>query len=314
MQCDDAQHVVAMLDFRQQPVDDLPTSPMTPLITAEALHSSFRHPEWLIVDCRHDLGDRDHGRRAYAQGHIPGAYFLHLDDDLAGPPRGADGRFHGRHPLPDRATFARRLTEAGLAPHTTLIAYDDGDGMYAARLWWLAQWIGHGRAAVLDGGLRSWLGRGYEISTDTPTRRAAAVPVIGESMVATIDADALLASIASGRYRILDARATERYRGEVEPIDAKAGHIPGAHNRPFRSNLLDNGQFKSPTQLRAEFSAALAGTTTERVVHQCGSGVSACHNLLAMAVASMPGAVLYPGSWSEWSSDPRRPVATGSEP
>ena len=287
---------------------------MTPLITAEALHMSLHNADWLVADCRHDLADPGYGRRAYADGHIPGSLFLHLDDDLSGAKHDASGRFRGRHPLPDREIFARRLAQAGLTPQTTLVAYDDGDGMYAARLWWLAQWIGHERVTVLDGGFKAWRERGYAVTTEAPAPRAAATPVVAAPRVATIDADTLLANLAAGKYRILDARAAERYRGEVEPLDAKAGHIPGAHNRMFRLNLQADGRFKRPETLRAEFSAAIAGVPADRVVHQCGSGVSACHNLLAMAVAGMPGTLLYPGSWSEWSADPGRPVATGGAP
>jgi thiosulfate/3-mercaptopyruvate sulfurtransferase len=288
---------------------------MSPLIDAESLHARLDDPDSLVVDCRHDLADPGYGRRAYASGHIPASIFLHVDEDLSGQQRGVDGRFRGRHPLPDRETFARRLSQAGLTPDMLLVAYDDGDSMYAARLWWLAQWIGHERVAVLDGGLKAWRSREYEISTELPqARSAAAAAAAGEPLVATVDADTLLADLTTGRYRILDARAGERYRGDVEPIDARAGHIPGAHNRTFRANLRDDGRFKSPSQLREEFTAVLAGMPLDRVVHQCGSGVSACHNLLAMTVASMPGTLLYPGSWSEWSSDPKRPVATGSTP
>jgi thiosulfate/3-mercaptopyruvate sulfurtransferase len=287
---------------------------MPPLIAAEDLHARIADPSLLVVDCRHDLADVTAGRRAYQQGHIPGAMFLHLDDDLSGPRHGPDGRFRGRHPLPDRAAFAHRLAALGVTHATTLVAYDAGDGMYASRLWWLARWIGHANVMVLDGGLGRWQALGYPLTTALPAPRAPAVAVIGESLVATIDVDALAADVAAPTYRILDARAPERYRGEVEPLDAKAGHIPGAHNRVFRRNLREDGRFKPPAELRAEFAEIMAGLPPERIVNQCGSGVTACHNLLAMAVAGIDGALLYPGSWSEWSSNPARPIATGSEP
>lgn len=286
-------------------------SDVSPLVEAGALDAALGDPDWMVVDCRHDLADIGYGRRAYAEGHLPRALFLHIDEDLSGPRYGPDGRFRGRHPLPDREILARRLAQAGLTPGTMLVAYDDGDGMYAARLWWLARWLGHERVSVLDGGLKAWRECGYALTTELPSPRSPAIPQLAPQSMPTIDADTLLASLRTGAYRILDARAPERYRGEVEPLDTRAGHIPGACNRLFRTNLRANGRFKAPEALRAEFSEAVSGFPVDRVVHQCGSGVTACHNLLAMAVASMPGALLYPGSWSEWSSDPGRPIATG---
>ena len=289
-------------------------SEVSPLVEAGVLHAALGDPDWIVVDCRHELADTGYGRRAYAEGHIPGALFLHIDEDLSGPLRAPDGRFRGRHPLPDREAFSRRLALTGLTPNTTLVAYDDSDGMYAARLWWLARWIGHERVSVLDGGLKAWRECGYAITTELPSPRSAAISHLAPVSMPTIDADTLLAGLADGKYRILDARAPERYRGEVEPLDANAGHIPGAHNRVFRSNLRADGRFKAPEELHAEFAEAVSDFPVDRVVHQCGSGVTACHNLLAMAVAGMPGALLYPGSWSEWSSDPSRPIATGGDP
>lgn len=286
---------------------------MSPLISATELHAKIGAPDVVVVDCRQSLADANYGRSAYATGHIPGAAFLHLDEDLSGPLRDPGGRFRGRHPLPDRVTFTQRLANIGLTSTGTLVAYDDGDSMVAARLWWLARWIGHDRVAVLDGGLKAWRSQGYATDTALPLPRTGTLRA-GAALVHTVEADALLAHMATDPYRIVDARAAERYRGDVEPLDTQAGHIPGALNHPFRANLRDDETFKPPAQLRADFERLLADVPLQQVVHQCGSGVSACHNLLAMQVADMPGALLYPGSWSEWSSDPSRPIAIGGTP
>jgi len=269
------------------------------LITPDQLRAL---PDALILDCRFELTDPTAGARAHAEGHIPGAHYLHLDDDLAGPRRAADGRFLGRHPLPDRDTLAAKLRALGLRASRQVVAYDTQGGPYAARAWWLLRWLGHAEVAVLDG---AWDG---PWSTDT----SAATPSDwqpGEPLVGWVDADALQRQL--GRVRLLDARAGERFRGEVEPLDGQAGHIPGASHRFFKDNLGADGRFKPAAQLRAEFDALLAPFAQDQVVHQCGSGVTACHNLLAMTHAGLDGALLYPGSWSEWSADPARPVARG---
>lgn len=277
----------------------------TTLIGAEELAS---HREaCVVVDCRHDLTDAAAGPAMYAQGHIPGAFFLHQDHDLAGTKTGRNGR----HPLPDRVTLRRKLEAMGLGDGKQLVAYDDIGGMMASRLWWLSRWLGHREVAVLDGGLQAWLATGHPIDTQVPTAPRAASLTIRDPLVATVDAGTLLAQLGSGRYRIVDARLAERYRGEVEPLDPVAGHIPGAVNRPYPCNLRDDGSFKPAQQLREEFSALLEGHGTDWLVHHCGSGVTACHNLLAMEYAGLPGASLYPGSWSEWCADASRPVATG---
>lgn len=256
----------------------------------------------LILDCRFDLADPAAGARAYVAGHIPGAHYLHLDDDLAGPKTAPDSRFLGRHPLPDRDTFAARLRALGLRAGRQVVAYDTQGGPYAARAWWLLRWLGHAEVAVLDG---AWDG---DWSTDTPAASPSEWQA-GAPLVSWMSADELAAQL--GRVRLLDARAAERFRGDVEPLDRQAGHIPGALNRFFKDNLGPDGRFKPAAQLRAEFEALLAPFAQGQVVHQCGSGVTACHNLLAMAHAGLDGASLYPGSWSEWSSDPTRPVAQG---
>lgn len=269
------------------------------LITPDQLRAL---PDALILDCRFELTDPSAGARAHAEGHIPGAHYLHLDDDLAGPRRAADGRFLGRHPLPDRDTLAAKLRALGLRAGRQVVAYDTQGGPYAARAWWLLRWLGHAEVAVLDG---VWDG---PWSTDTPTATPSDWQP-AEPRVGWVDADALQRQL--GRVRLLDARAGERFRGEVEPLDGQAGHIPGASHRFFKDNLGADGRFKPAAQLRAEFDALLAPFAQGQVVHQCGSGVTACHNLLAMTHAGLDGALLYPGSWSEWSADPARPVARG---
>lgn len=262
----------------------------------------------LLVNTSFDLADPGAGERDHALGHIPGAHYLHLDRDLSAAQTGPDGVFRGRHPLPDRADFAARMAAIGLRPGLQAVVYDGQGGMYAARLWWMLRWIGHAEVAVLDGGHAAWLASGGALS-HAPALGQAARPVLQDSQVRSLDAEQLRAEL--GRVRLIDARAPERFRGEVEPLDAQAGHIPGASNRLFKNNLQEDGRFKSSEQLHREFSALLAPYRPEDVVHQCGSGVTACHNLLAMEHAGLPGSRLYPGSWSEWSSDPSRPVAKG---
>ena len=256
----------------------------------------------LILDCRFDLADPSAGRAAHAAGHMPGAHYLHLDEDLAGPKTGPDGVFRGRHPLPEREVFAGRMRALGLTAGRQVVCCDTQGGPYAARAWWLLRWLGHAEVAVLDG---AWDGA---LSTDTPLATLSNWQPT-ESRVSQIDAAALLSQL--GRVRLIDARAPERFRGEVEPLDRQAGHIPGASNRVFKDNLDADGRFKPREQLRAEFEALLAPFPITAVVHQCGSGVTACHNLLAMAHAGLGDGLLYPGSWSEWSADPSRPIARG---
>jgi thiosulfate/3-mercaptopyruvate sulfurtransferase len=284
-----------------------------PLVDAATLARVRGEGSVVVVDVRHDLMKPDAGREAYAAGHIPGAFFLHLDQDLSGPQRAADGRFLGRHPLPERASLARKLGSLGVGDDMLLVAYDEADGMYASRLWWLALWLGHARAAVLDGGLRAWRAAGHPLSRDIP-RATPARFTVREPLVATIDASEIEQALGTPRLRVIDARAPERYRGDVEPLDAKAGHIPGALNRPFKANVDAEGRFKPRQALRTELEPLVRDVPANALVSQCGSGVTACHNILAMAAAGLPLARLYPGSWSEWSSSPARPVATGDTP
>ena len=273
------------------------------LVSAEQLAV---HPEWRVFDCRHDLKNTEYGRQAYARGHIPGALFLHLDDDLSGA---KDGR-NGRHPLPDIAGFAQRMSACGVDATTQVVAYDNEGGIFASRLWWMLRWLGHDKVAVLDGGLAGWKRSKRALEEAPPVVTPRIFTPQPRDM--TVDSGQVLADLQSARMLIVDARSPERFRGENETLDPVGGHIPGAVNRFYFDNLDDDGCFFKPVaELRAEFDALLAGRPAESVVQQCGSGVTACHNMLAMELAGLSGSKLYPGSWSEWCADASRPVATG---
>lgn len=262
-----------------------------------------------VSDVRHDLADHAAGRRAYEQGHIAGAHYLDHEADLAAPRSGSNGR----HPLPGRDAFAGLMAAHGVTPETLVVAYDASGGMFAAHLWWMLRWMGHERVAVLDGGWQAWTAAGLPTETGaTPAVAAQPGARAGQSLAGTVDAAEVLANIAQPAFTVIDARAANRYRGEVEPMDPVAGHIPGALNRPNTENLQADGRFKTPAQLRQEFEVLLGGRAADGIVHQCGSGITACHNLLAMEVAGLAGSRLYPGSWSEWCSDAARPVAKGA--
>jgi len=275
----------------------------TTLVDTSVLGAHLEDPRWVVFDCRHDLTRPEAGASDYSAGHIPGAFFAHLDSDLAGTRSG----HNGRHPLPDRRRLAEKFGRAGLTCGAQLVAYDAQGGMCAARLWWLARWLGHQEVAVLDGGWQQWLAEGRPVSAAAPRDRASRFQE--KSGVQAVTAADVLDNLSS--IALIDARSPDRFRGENETLDPVGGRIPGARNRFFRENLDSSGKFKPAWQLKQEFAALLSGASIGGVVHSCGSGVSACHNLLAMEIAGLPGSRLYPGSWSEWCADPARPVARG---
>jgi thiosulfate/3-mercaptopyruvate sulfurtransferase len=284
--------------------------PFTTLISAAELAAHLPRPDWIILDCRHDLADPGAGRAGYLAGHIPGAQFAHLDTDLSDQRPAPNGEFRGRHPLPARAAFIETLRRWGINQDMQVVAYDAHGGMFAARLWWMLRWVGHEAVAVLDGGLPAWTAHGMALSAE-PVSKLRGTVNAKPSPVPIVDADHILQNLSRPAHIVLDARSPDRFRGENETLDPAGGHIPGAKNRFFKDNLLADGRFKPADRLRTEFTALIA--TPETTIAQCGSGVTACHNLLAMEIAGLPGAALYPGSWSEWCADPARPVATGSE-
>jgi thiosulfate/3-mercaptopyruvate sulfurtransferase len=281
-----------------------------PLVDVRTLARELGRADCIVVDCRFTLTDPSAGRAAYERGHIPGARYAHLDHDLSRPPSAAEGR----HPLPERERFAATLGSFGIGPADTVVAYDEGSGAIAARLWWLLGWVGHERRAVLDGGFAAWQEAGLPVEQQQPAVAArhydAGYGSQGDGVVAT---SAIAAAVARGDL-LVDARAAPRYRGEQEPIDPKAGHVPGARNRPFSANVTSAGRFRPAAELNAELTELLGGRPPQQLIAMCGSGVTACHLLLAMEVAALPGGRLYAGSWSEWIRDSARPIATGSEP
>jgi thiosulfate/3-mercaptopyruvate sulfurtransferase len=260
--------------------------------------------KWRVFDCRHDLAKPDLGEELYRQGHIPGALFAHLDRDLSGRKTGGNGR----HPLPAPQDFEKWLEKTGLTPDDQAVCYDAGNGAMAARLWWMLRWIGHDKVAVLDGGFAKWVNEGRETTVDVPLFTPLNYPLKPRQDVA-VDVKALEKNL--GKSLLLDARAPARYRGEQEPIDPVAGRIPGAKNRFNMDNVSAKGVFKDKDTLRKDFAAVLGNRAPSEVIHYCGSGVAACHNLLAMEIAGLKGGKLYPGSWSEWSADPKRPQERG---
>lgn len=281
----------------------------TTLISAPDLAANIDNPDWVVIDCRHDLMNLSAGAEAYAIGHLPGAQFGDLENKLSGPKRGEDGVFRGRHPLPERAALIATLRAWGINDDSQVVAYDAHGGMYAARLWWMLRWVGHQATAVLDGGMAAWQAAAQPLSTAV-AQRAPGTITERAGLVTTVSAQDVLNNIGSGARQVIDARAADRFRGENETIDPVGGHIPGAKNRVFKDNLEADGRFKEPSALKADFAPLLGDPAA--AIMQCGSGVTACHNLLALEVAGLTGAALYPGSWSEWCADPARPVATGA--
>jgi thiosulfate/3-mercaptopyruvate sulfurtransferase len=278
----------------------------TTLIRPADLMGHLDDPRWLVVDCRFDLADPASGEAAWREAHIPGAAYLHLERDLSGPVSAATGR----HPLPAPQAFAATLGRLGLAAATQVVAYDAGPGFFAARLWWMLRWMGHDAAAVLDGGLAAWVASGGALDRSGRARAGVAFePRLRPELA--LDAAAVQRELASGALALVDARAAERFAGRVEPIDPVAGHVPGALNHPCTGNVGADGRFLPPDELARRWTATLGGRRGAEVACMCGSGVTACHNLLALEVAGVAGARLYPGSWSEWIRDPARPVARG---
>lgn len=279
--------------------------PHTTLVSTTELAAHLDDPDWVILDCRHDLAQPDSGTQEYAKSHIPGARFMHVDRDLAAPP---DGK-NGRHALPDAQAFMRALGAAGADSGRQIVAYDAKFGVYASRLWWMLRWLGHDGVAVLDGGFSKWTRESRPVTDAVPPPASARFS--GRPRAASVDADEVRRGLGQPGRVIIDARSPDRFRGENETLDPLGGRIPGSVNRFYRDNLDASGCFKPADELRRAFSPLLGTLPPQAVVHSCGSGVSACHNLLAMEIAQLSGSRLYPGSWSEWCSDPARPMATG---
>ena len=272
------------------------------LVSTSSLEESL--PRWRVFDCRHDLANPELGEEQYKESHIPGALFAHLDRDLSGRKTGANGR----HPLPDPQDFEKWLEKTGLTPSDQAVCYDAGPGSMAARLWWMLRWIGHHNVAVLDGGFAKWMKEGRPVTADVPLFTPFNYPI---KVRADLAVDARTVEKNLGKSLLLDARAPVRYRGEQEPIDPVAGRIKGAKNRFNMDNLSPEGIFKDSRTLRADFEKILASRSPGEVIHYCGSGVAACHNLLAMEIAGLEGGKLYAGSWSEWARDPARAQERG---
>ncbi len=277
----------------------------TTIISAEDLYERLGAPDLVVFDCRHSLADFALGRRLYEESHVPGAFFADLEHDLAGTKTGSNGR----HPLPQPEVFADFLRACGVGNATQIVAYDGGGDMFAPRFWFLTRWIGHDAVAVLDGGFTAWNLTGHPVSTAPPQPVRAGDLALRLHPEYLVDAAYVREHLNDPAMQLLDARAKERYSGETEPIDPVAGHIPGALNRWFKENFAPDGRLKSRAELRAEFERR--GLDPTRIVHQCGSGVSAAAGHFAMQYAGLEGSRLYNGSWSEWVSDPSRPIATG---
>lgn len=276
------------------------------LVSAAELESLIDAGKCVVVDCRFDLSDKDKGRAEWKAAHIPGAAYANLDHDLASPIE----PHTGRHPLPDPGRFAGWLASIGWSPARLLVAYDEGSSAIAVRLWWLMRYFRQA-AALLDGGIAAWAASGRPLESGEPERQTTDAVALSADESMTVSSAELLQQLGSGRLQVLDARASQRFAGEVEPLDSRAGHIPGALNRPFGANLDSGGCFKPPGDLRDEFERVVGDRDPANVVHTCGSGVTACHNLFAMELAGMGGSRLFPGSWSEWIRDADRPVETG---
>ena len=284
----------------------------TTLVSPEALAAALGQPGLVLVDCRHALADPDAGERAHAASHLPGAGFAHLDRDLSDKSGTADAASGGRHPLPSREKFAGWLRSVGFSSQHQAVVVDRQGANYCGRLWWMLKWCGHEAVAVLDGGLQAWQAAGGAVANGPDnTARPTGDFALSTARARLVSAQQLFEQLGHADQTVVDARATPRFRGDMEPLDPVAGHIPGALNRPFVLNLADNGHFKSPSQLREEFDRLLAGRAPASVVHHCGSGVSAIPNVLGMEIAGLGRPALFAGSWSEWCNTPGLPVAQG---
>ncbi|WP_287810740.1 sulfurtransferase [Pseudomonas sp.] len=282
--------------------------PIAQLITPQQLAAQLEQPSLVVLDCRFALEDPDYGQRSYAEGHIAGAHFADLERDLSG--RVVKG-VTGRHPLPEPGRLLERFQHWGINADSTVVLYDDGPGAFAARAWWLLAWLGkRDGVAILDGGLKAWHAAGLPLSLDAPGNTVGHLHGKPDASL-LVTARQLQERLGQAELTLLDARALPRFRGDLEPIDPVAGHIPGAQCAAFTDNLGADGRFLPPQALKERFAAALAGRPVESLVAYCGSGVTACHNLFALCLAGYPLAPLYAGSWSEWITDPQRPLATG---
>jgi thiosulfate/3-mercaptopyruvate sulfurtransferase len=278
------------------------------LMDPAALAEHLNDPNWVIVDTRFDLADPAKGEQLYLEGHIPGARYAHLDRDLSGEKTGTNGR----HPLPTVEEIRVRFGRLGIAPGQQVVVYDADNAMYAARLWWMLRYMSHEAVAVLDGGIARWLREGHPVRGGQEEWTATEFRGVPRDDW-WLDVKAIEYSLGDPARVLVDARAEGRFRGEGETLDKVGGHIPGAKNYFYQRNLAEDKTFKTPSEIRAQWQSLLGSTSPGDVVMYCGSGVTACHNLLAMEHAGLSGARIFPGSWSEWSDDPRRPIATGDE-
>jgi thiosulfate/3-mercaptopyruvate sulfurtransferase len=279
----------------------------TTLISVEGLAQFLNNPEWVVIDCRFWLEDTEKGRLDYLESHIPGSFYAHLDEDLSGLKIPG---VTGRHPLPEIDDLVKRFGAWGIGNHTQVVAYDDRGGMIAARLWWLFNWLGHEKIAVLDGGFQAWVAEGNSVSAEIPNATPNIFnPDIKPNLLVT--AEDILRNFGDPGYQVVDSRASDRYRGEIEPIDPVAGRIPGAINYFWGENLNSDGHFRAKDVLRGRFATLFESVPANYVTFYCGSGVSSAHNVLAVAHSGMGLAKLYIGSWSHWITDPDRPVTTG---